>query len=369
MHCKSLSRAVAISLLATIPLFPAPGNACTSIFLKASDGGVVYGRTMEMGFPLHSELVVVPRNFAFQGAGVDGKNGSGLNWTARYAAVGMNAVGVDLLTDGMNEKGLTGSMQNLPNSSKYQNPTPAESSQSLSSAQLLTYVLTNFATVDEVKAGLPQIKVIGVPIQSFGDQVPLQHFGIHDASGKSIVVEYLDGQLVITDNPTGAMANDPPFRDQLKNIGNYANLSKDEKPAVVINGTSFNPPSSGSGLHGLPGSYLSPDRFIRAVFLSNSVPASYTTAQMTNAAWHVLGSFDIPPGSITLPANNPYGGGVEGLEVSEWSVVAETKNMTYNVKMFGSMNVYQIDVSKVDVSAKEIKHFKLDKPPAPITLN
>ena len=308
MRSKILSRVVVLSLLATVSLLPVPSNACTSIFLKGSDGGVVYGRTLEMGFPLNSELIIIPHNLSFQGVGVDGKSGSGLKWNAKYASVGMNAVGLDLFADGMNERGLTGSMQNLPNSSKFQTPTAAESSQTISSAQLLTYVLTNFANVDEIKAGLPKLKVIGVPIKSFGNQVPLQHFGFHDASGRSIVVEYLEGQLVITDNPTGALTNDPPFQEQLKSIGDYANLSQDEKPPVVINGTSFSPPSSGSGLHGLPGDYLSPSRFIRAVFLTNSVPANYTTAQMANAAWHILGSFDIPPGSITLPPNNPYGG-------------------------------------------------------------
>ena len=55
--------------------------------------------------------------------------------------------------------------------------------------------------------------------------------------------------------------------------------------------------------------------------------------------------------------------------MSEWTVVAETKKMTYSVKMFDSMNVYQIDMNKVDVNAKEIKRVKLDKPFAPITLN
>ena len=65
----------------------------------------------------------------------------------------------------------------------------------------------------------------------------------------------------------------------------------------------------------------------------------------------------------------PTEAGEGGLEVSEWTVVAETKKMTYSVKMFDSMNVYQIDMNKVDVNAKELKRVKLDKPFAPITLN
>jgi len=369
MKQKLMKKVVAASVSSALAFIPLSSNACTSFMLKGSDGGVVYGRSMEMGFPLHSELTLIPRNFVKQGIGPDGKVGSGLSWTTKYAVAGMNAVSMPEYSDGMNEKGLIGGMQNAPNTAKYQVVTLAEAGNSISSAQVVTYVLTNFASVDEIKAGLQKIKVSGVPVPSFGNQVPTQHYGFHDAAGKSVVVEYLKGELVVTDNPTGAMTNDPSFKDQLNNIGNYANLSKVEKPALVINGASFVPPSSGSGMHGLPGDYLSPSRFIRAVFLTDSVPKSYTTAQMHNAAWHVLGSFDIPPGAVTLPASNPYGGGVGGVEITEWSVVADTKSMTYSVKMFENMNVYQFDLKKMDVNAKDIKYIKLDKSSSPILVN
>ncbi|WP_114690010.1 linear amide C-N hydrolase [Polynucleobacter necessarius] len=75
----------------------------------------------------------------------------------------------------------------------------------------------------------------------------------------------------------------------------------------MINGVTYVSPSSGSGLHGLPGDYLSPSRFMRALFLSKSVPTAYPTTQQVNTAWHILGSFDIPPGAISLPATTSYG--------------------------------------------------------------
>jgi choloylglycine hydrolase len=192
---------------------------------------------------------------------------------------------------------------------------------------------------------------------------------LHDAKGKSIVVEYLKGELVITDNPTGVMTNDPAFRDQLNNIGNYANLSNVERNALVINGASYQPPSSGSGLHGLPGDYLSPSRFIRALFLTKSVPASYSTAQQTNTAWHILGSFDIPPGAISLPATNAYGGGAGGIEITEWSVVADNKNLMYYIKMFETTNVLSFDLKKMDPNAKGIQFYDLNKPQSYIAIN
>ncbi|HAT39656.1 MAG TPA: hypothetical protein DCW35_07055 [Polynucleobacter sp.] len=110
-----------------------------------------------------------------------------------------------------------------------------------------------------------------------------------------------------------------------------------------------------------PGDYLSTSRFIRAVFLSRSVPTNFTTAQASAAAGHILGSFDIPPGAVTLPASNPYGGASGGYEITEWSVVANNKEMPYSVKMYENTNIYSYDLKKIDVNAKEIKYTKLDK--------
>ena len=342
---------------------------CTSFLLKASDQGSVYVRTMEFGIPLNSMMMLTPRGYAFQGIGVDGKPGSGLNWTGKYAAVGMNALGVAVYADGMNEKGLMGGMLNAPFTAEYQEVSPANSANSISSIQVLQYALTNFATVDEAKAGFQKIFVNRSTVPQYNNATFPLRYCLHDANGKSIVIEYLKGELVITDNPIGVMTNDPPFNEQLNNIGQFANLTNVEQPSPVIDGVTYRSPSSGNGLHGIPGDYLSPSRFIRALFLSKSVPTSYNSIEQVNAAWHILGSFDIPPGAITLPASNPYGGGAGGIEITEWSVVADSKNMTYNVKMFETTNIYSFDLKKIDVNAKELQYYKLDKPQTPIYVN
>lgn len=369
MKQNVIKRITAASVSAALAFAPLLSNACTSFILKGADGGMAWGRTMEFGMPMNSELMTIPRNIAMQGIGVDAKLGTGLNWTSKYATVGMNALGWPTLIDGMNEKGLIGAMFNAPNSAVYQNVAPADSANSISSAQVPTYVLTNFATVDEIRAGLSKILVNRSPVGPYKNQIAAVHYSFHDASGKSIVVEYLNGQLTITDNPVGALTNDPPFRDQLNNIGNYANLTKVERAPLVINGAKYGPPSSGSGLHGLPGDYLSPSRFIRAIFLSDSVPKTFTTQEMEAAAWHIVGSFDIPPGAVTLPSSNPYGGGLGGYEVSEWTIVANNKSLVYNIKMYANTNIYTFDLKKMDVNAKEIKYTKLDQPRLSIPVN
>lgn len=369
MKRNLIKRIFAASIATSLSFAPLASNACTSFLLKGSDNGFVYGRTMEFGLPLKSQLTVIPKNTPMLGVGVDSKPGSGLNWTTKYAVAGMNGLGMPVLVDGMNEKGLVGGLLNAPNTAVYQVVAPADSANSIASIQMLIYALTNFATVDEVKAAFAKIKVNRSIIPAYKNQSAPVHMTLHDAKGKSIVVEYLKGELVITDNPTGVLTNDPAFSDQLNNIGNYANLTNVERNALVINGASYVPPSSGSGLHGLPGDYLSPSRFIRALFLSKSVPASYSTVQQTNSAWHILGSFDIPPGAISLPATNSYGGGAGGIEITEWSIVADNKNMMYYVKMFETTNVQSFDLKKINSDVKGIQYYDLSKPQSYIAIN
>jgi len=354
---KFLSIVVAVSL-GFAPL----AQACTSFLISGNDGGFVYGRTMEFGLPLKSQFTTIPRNLTMQGVVVDGNAGTGKNWTTRYATVGMNALGLPVLVDGMNEQGLTGGLLNAPNTAKFQEVAPADSANSISSIQMLIYALTNFANVDEVKKGFAAIKVNCSTISAYHNIAAPLHMTLHDAQGKSIVVAYLKGELVMTDNPTHVLTNDPAFADHLASIGDYANLTPVEKPPLTINGATYSPPSSGSGMHGLPGDYLSTSRFIRALFLSKSAPITYSTEKQLNTAWHILGGFDIPPGAIQLPASNSYGGGAGGIEITEWSVVADLKNMAYYVKMFDNTNVQAFDLKDLDVNAKEMKYISLDLP-------
>jgi choloylglycine hydrolase len=281
----------------------------------------------------------------------------------------MNVFGLPTLVDGMNEKGLVGGLLNAPFTAQYQDVSQADSANSISSSQMLLFALTNFATVNEVKAGFKKMFVNRSTVAEYKNQTAPMRVPLHDAQGNSIVIEYIKGELVITDNPTHVCTNDPVMSEQFNNIGQYTNLTNIEQNPMVINGTTYQSPSSGNGMRGLPGDYLSPSRFIRALFLSKSVPTNYTTEKMVNAAWHITGSFDIPPGAITLSADNPYGGGVDGIEISEWIIVADSKNLIYNIKMFETTNVYAFDLKKIDMNAERLIFMKLDQPQSPIRLN
>lgn len=345
-----------IFLATQISLVSMSAQGCTSFIIKSSDNGYVYGRTLEFGIDLESAPIAIPRGYNYQATGVNGSPGK--SWKTKYGAIGMNGIHLPIFVDGMNEKGLTGGLLYAPNTAQYQDVASDKSANSIASYEMLTYALTNFATVDEAKAGFKNIMINKTGHAPFNGTVPV-HMTLHDTTGKNLVVEYNDGKLFTYDNPAGVMTNDPNFAYQLANIGLYANLSPKEAGLLDINNAKFSPPSSGSGLHGLPGDFLSPSRLIRALFFSSSAPTDATADKQVAIAFHILNNFDIPPGSIQLSSSNPYGGGGTGYERTEWSTVADAKNLVYYIKTYDNPTVQVLDMKNVDLSAKDVKTYTL----------
>ena len=93
------------ALIAAFTFATTPGFACTGISLNANDGTMIRGRTMEFGFPLSSNVIVIPAGTAMTGTLPDGKQGIG--YTTKYAMVGANAVGQNVIMDGLNDQGLS----------------------------------------------------------------------------------------------------------------------------------------------------------------------------------------------------------------------------------------------------------------------
>src|SRR5271169_624112 len=125
-------------------------DACTGIRLTAADGTVVHARTLEFGIDLHSDVVMVPRGYARTGTTPDGKEG--LKWRSKYASLGANGAGLPFLFDGLNEKGLAVGTFYFPTSAGYMPYTPADAGKTIAQWEVGSYLLENFASVEEVKA-------------------------------------------------------------------------------------------------------------------------------------------------------------------------------------------------------------------------
>ncbi len=364
-----LLRFAAIALASTSLTISADiAQACTSFMLDAKDGARIYARTMEFSLPLQSQLAVFPRGLAYKATGPDGTAGTGLEWTGKYAAIGANGLGLEILVDGMNEKGLGGGMLFFPELAGFQDVSPAEAKNSIASFEMLTWMLTNFATVDEVKAALPKIKVSKAPQAAFKAAVPL-HITLHDLSGKSIVVEYVGGELHIYDNPTTVVTNAPAFPWHVTNLGLYGNLSPNDPPSRKVGDLTISQPSSGAGLHGLPGDFLSPSRFVRAFMFVQNLPQLPTGEAAMKAARHILNDFDIPPGAVVTSASSAAGGGVSGFETTEWSAVADLKNGIYAIWDYDNPTPRLLDFKKLNLDAKAVRYIPFNEKPSYIDVS
>ncbi len=341
---KIIRFSFALAVVAAVLIAAHTTRACTGIRLQAKDGAIVYARTLEFNDNLASTPVVIPRHFHLHGTANSGK--AGLNWETRYAATGMNALGQPVIIDGVNEKGLAGGIFYLPGYAKYQTAAEGEESISLGSWELVTWILTNFATVDEVRAALPGVRVTDVP---FEGQVFPVHYVVHDAAGKSLVIEYLDGNLSLTDNPIGVITNAPDFGWHLTNLNNYINLTADNAAPEKVEGVTLRQLGQGSGMHGLPGDYTPPSRFVRAAALSHTAFPGDNGEDTVHQAFHVLNGFDIPRGTIRGVEN-----GQPSFDHTQWTSASDTKNLIFYFHTDDNRRVRHVDLKECNLDAKRI---------------
>ncbi|HEY2039090.1 MAG TPA: choloylglycine hydrolase family protein [Edaphobacter sp.] len=320
---------------------------CTEFLLLDKDNSVVIGRSMEFGENLGSQILVGGRGTKKHSAAPDSPMG-GLSWTAKYGYVGLNVAGLGLehlICDGMNEKGLSIGALWLPGYTQYI-PTVSSKAKALDVTGFTNWVLGNFATVAEVKAGLTDVQIWGGSLAN--NHIPL-HFSIHDASGKSAVLEFLKGntQGLWQDNPVGVLTNAPPFEWQLSNIGNYAGLSAVDALPITIGGTAFPPPGHGSGMRGIPGDSTPPSRFIRILFQKQFATQPANSTDASNLALHLLNTVDIPLGTSAAQQEKKPSKGND--DYTQWVVIKALTAKTFSYRTADNPTVMQINFDELDL--------------------
>lgn len=351
-------RLVPLALLAGLGSgLPArPLAACTGITLKAKDGAVVFGRTLEWGsFDLHSRLVVVPRGYGSKSLLDDGK--PGFAWTTKYGAVGVDAVEKDFLVDGMNEKGLSVNVFYHPGFAEYPKFDPAKRATSIGCLDLCQYLLTTAATADEAKKALAAVTVVGVLEPAIGIPPPI-HLIVTEPSGKAFVIEFTGGEAKVHDAPLGVITNSPNYDWHVTNLRNYINLSPVALPGKKIEELDFKPLGGGTGMIGLPGDFTPPSRFVRAVAFAKSARPTDTGAEALYEVFRVLDSFNVPLGASE-------GNGEErtkGMRSSTiWTTAYDTKNLVMQYHTMHNRRVRQVDLKKLDFASKGLLRLPLDK--------
>jgi choloylglycine hydrolase len=324
-------------------------QACTGIRLIATDGSIIHARTLEFGLDLKSNVIVIPRGFARAGLTPDGK--PGLTYASKYASVGANGVGLPYLFDGLNEKGLAVGTFYFPTTAGYMPYAPADAGRTLAPWQVGSWILENFASVDEVRANIGKVVVADVVFKEWGFTPPV-HYVVHDETGKSIVIEYVEGALHVHDNPLGVMSNTPSFDWHMTNLRNYVNLSVQNAAPVKLGPVTLQPTGQGSGMHGVPGDFTPPSRFVRAAIYSASVLPSATGQEAVLQAFHILNQFDIPKGAARDREKDEHGNIVA--DYTLWTSANDLKARRFFIRTYDNSQIRSVDLMSQNLDAKDI---------------
>lgn len=329
-------------------MFTATVNACTGIRLSGTDKGIVYGRTMEWGaFDLHSRVTIIPRGHEFIGLTPDGKTGK--KWKAKYGVVGLDLLEKVTLADGMNEKGLTAGLFYHPGFAKYPEYDPAKAATSITAIDVVHFILTQFATIDEVRKGMSKVRVVPVVEEVLGIPVDA-HFMVTDPQGKAIVIEFIDGEMKIFENPLGIITNSPTFDWHMTNLRNYVNLSAVAIPDKKIENLDFAALGGGSGMIGLPGDFTPPSRFVRATALSQTARPTETSGETVYELFRILDNFNVGVGSAE--GSDVSHGDTDKLRSSTlWTTAWDTKDKVFYYHTQHNRRVRKIDLAAMDFSA------------------
>ena len=193
------------------PITPAPAQyGCSALTARTPENGVLMGRNFDFSSATGLILHTIPKrgyetittfNVEFFGFDKDWKPEGFVN---QYMALSS----LFFALDGINEKGLAVAdlMAGDDAVTHQETGKPA-----LTTTSAISYLLKNAATVDEALELLR-----GIDMHS--DIGSAHHYAIADASGKSVVVEYVDNEFVVVDSPAAA---NHYLCEQKLNVGLY----------------------------------------------------------------------------------------------------------------------------------------------------
>ena len=274
---------------------------CTNIKLRATNKDIFFGRTMDLnmsmfgedsGIDLNVKIVSIP-----QGVTIESQLQP---WTSKYAVLGVCTKDTTILYDGINEHGLTGDCQVLVEATRSKTAEiEALDKIPVIGEEFVTYVLTNFKNVEEIRANYLKFMLTDQPYMYEGNnlQFPL-HYTFIDETGDGIVLEpVLAGGFKLYDY-IDVMTNSPEYDYHTVNIRNYIGLENNGVSEKMINKEITLQPienGTGYGLLGIPGDYTSPSRFVRSFYYKNMVDA-FDTEKGINTLYSLFRPLIVPRG-------------------------------------------------------------------------
>jgi choloylglycine hydrolase len=347
-----------IAGLTAIALSQAPAaTACTGISLATTGGEHVQARTIEWGnFNLNSKLIVSSQGHSYTSKLPENKDG--LTWESKYGFVGISVYSDALIGEGMNEAGLNAGLFFFPHYGSLKPYDPNNTSSTIADMDFVRWLLSQFATVEEVKANLDKVTLAPIFIQD-GQPSPTAHWRVSDKSGGNIVIEITDGgQINVYDNEVGVLTNAPDFPWMVTNLNNYVNVSPGTIGPREVDGHQLFSFGAGTASRSLPGDISPPSRFVRAWFYKSTTPPMKSSIDAVSQAFHILDNFDLPIG-IEFSANERDK--IPDIpSATQWTAASDLSAGEFFYKTMYDSTVKRVDLNKIDFTGGDEKSYALD---------
>lgn len=327
-------------------------DACTGITLKAKDDSLVVARTIEWGgSEIDNQYVIVPRNHMQKSLLPDGTD-EGLQFTSVYGFAGLSVVQPEFVVDGTNETGLSAGLFYFPNYGEYQKFNPDNKSNTIADLQVVSWMLSNFSTIDQVKAAINNIQIV-----QLDPRASTVHWRITDSTGKQVILEIINGKPTFYDSELGVLTNSPGYDWQIKNLNNYVNLIPGTAGPIKFGNITLSAFGAGSGFLGLPGDFTPPSRFVRAAFFQTYSLQQKTGYDAVTDAFHILNNFDVPLGTEfpvgKAPVNMP--------SATQWTIATDLKSKKIYYHTMYNRTIRLIDMNAIDFATVKYQYYPLDK--------
>lgn len=313
---------------------------CTAVTYKTND--FYMGRTLDYEFSYGDEITVTPRNYSFTL-----RHGGKLE--NHYAIIGMAHVAGNypLYYDAINEKGLGIAGLNFVGNATYKPVDSSSSKHQITQFELIPFILGTCASLKEAKEAFKNMDLVDTP---FSPQLPVGslHWLIADETG-SITVEAVKEGLMIYDNPTGVLTNNPPFPQQMFQLNNYMHLSPKQPVNTFSKDVPLNAYSRGMGALGLPGDLSSSSRFVRASYVKMNSRCSVDEHSSVSQFFHILGSVDQQRGCCEV-AEGKY-------EITLYTSCCNATKGIYYYTTYDNHQISAVDMHKTDLNGQELSRF------------
>ncbi len=340
----------ALVFLGTLGIYEA--SACTGISLGAKDGSRVIARTVEWSASaMDCGYAVSPRGHIFQSITPTGENG--IKYKAKYGFIGIYTEYAPFVVEGLNEAGLAASLFFFPQYGKYEDYNAADNETTLCDMQFVSWVLSQFSSIDQVKAAGEEINVV-----SLDNRIGTVLWRIAEPNGRMVVLEFIDGKAKFYENPLGVLTNAPAFDWQMTNLNNYVNLrgatATSQKLTEDVELRAF---GAGSGMLGLPGDFTPPSRFVRAAFFQCTTPVQKNGFEAVTQAFHILNNFDVPLGAEGHGDKSP-----DGLQTAtQFTSATDLTALKLYYKTAWNSNIRCIDMRGIDFGKVKFQTHPLDE--------